>query len=329
MKRLLLLLVLFACLVSVAGAHELRPAFLQLQQVSADRYEMLWKTPARGPEKRLALYVMFDEQASLAGNPRSTFTGSAFVERAMVTRPGGLSGSSIRIDGLAGTMTDALVRIERLDGGAQIVRLTPQSPSFQVVGAQSFGEVAKTYLLLGIEHILSGIDHLLFVFALLLIVKGWRRLVATVTAFTAAHSITLAAATLGYVSVPQSPVEAVIALSILFLAVEIVHGRRGRSCMTERFPWVVAFIFGLLHGFGFAGALTEIGLPQQSIPFALLFFNFGVEFGQLLFVASVLLLGWGLRRFCRAQLLQRGEALASFAIGVLAAFWLFERVNNF
>ncbi|MEJ2180131.1 MAG: HupE/UreJ family protein, partial [Gammaproteobacteria bacterium] len=181
---------------------------------------------------------------------------------------------------------------------------------------------------LGVEHILLGIDHLLFVFALLLIVTGVRRLVWTITAFTIAHSITLAGATLGYVHVAQQPVEAIIALSILFLATEIIHSRRGRPGYAERWPWMVAFIFGLLHGFGFAGALAEVGLPQQAIPLALVFFNVGVELGQLLFVAIVLLLGWMIHRI-KVFPLRPAEMVTTYVIGSVAAFWMIERVVGF
>src|SRR6185503_6389412 len=149
-------------------------------------------------------------------------------------------------------------------------------------------EVVRTYTILGIEHILTGFDHLLYVFAMLVLVSGWRRIVVTMSAFTATHSLTLTAATLGWVQVPQPPVEACIALSIIFVAREIVQARRGRPGLTARWPWVVAFIFGLMHGFGFAGALAQVGLPTGAIPTALLFFNVGVELGQLIFVASVL-----------------------------------------
>jgi hydrogenase/urease accessory protein HupE len=210
-----------------------------------------------------------------------------------------------------------------------MVRLTPDETGFVVERESSSLDVIRVYTVLGIEHILGGVDHLLFVFALLLIVTNWRRLVGTITAFTFAHSITLAAATLGYVHVAQAPVEAVIALSILFLATEIIHNRQGRPGMAKRFPWLVAFIFGLLHGFGFAGALAEIGLPEQSIPLALLFFNVGVELGQLLFVLAVVAAGWVLRRLVAQKILQGGEVAASYLIGGLSAFWLIDRTYSF
>jgi len=209
------------------------------------------------------------------------------------------------------------------------VRLTPTETSMEVEAETSNLNVIQVYTGLGIEHILLGVDHLLFVFALLLIVNGWRRLVGTITAFTLAHSITLFAATLGWVHVAQAPVEAVIALSILFLATEIIHNRQGKPGMAKRFPWLVAFIFGLLHGFGFAGALAEIGLPEQSIPLALLFFNVGVELGQLLFVAAVVSMGWVLRKLLAEKILQGSEVAASYLIGSLSAYWVIERTYSF
>jgi len=187
----------------------------------------------------------------------------------------------------------------------------------------------KTYTSLGIEHILLGVDHLLFVFALLLIVSDNRRLLLTITAFTIAHSITLAGATLGYIQLPQQPVEAIIALSILFLAMEIIHGKNEHPGAAARWPWLIAFIFGLLHGFGFAGALAEVGLPQQAIPLALIFFNIGVELGQILFVATILFFGWILHRLKQPALLERSETVATYAIGSLSSFWLFERISAF
>src|SRR6185295_9558805 len=205
-------------------------------------------------------------------------------------------GQRLRIQGLEATMTDVLARIEFSDGSTWVQRLTPQAPSAEIPRTTSALAVASVYLELGIEHIMLGIDHLLFVLALLLVTRGTRRLVKTVTAFTIAHSITLAVATLGVVHAPSAPVEAVIALSIVFVAAEIVRADRGRDGVTTRAPWIVAFTFGLLHGFGFAGALSAVGLPQGHIPLALLFFNLGVEVGQLVFIAAALTIVALLRR---------------------------------
>ena len=177
-----------------------------------------------------------------------------------------MNGGEITIDGLKSTMTEALVRIEYASGDTEVVRLMPDTPSFAATGAQTSLEVARTYFLLGIDHILSGLDHLLFVLALMLLIRDRWMLVRTITAFTVAHSITLAGASLGYFSLPQKPVEATIALSIAFVASELIKIKPGERRLSESYPWVVAFAFGLLHGFGFAGALMEIGLPQSDVP---------------------------------------------------------------
>ena len=215
-----------------------------------------------------------------------------------------------------------------LDGSTQVTRVVPANPSFIVEVAPGNLAVAGTYLRLGIEHILLGVDHLLFVLALMMIVSSWRQLIGTISAFTVAHSITLAAATLGVVHVPAAPVEACIALSIVFVAAEIVHQRQGRPGLAARRPWVVAFAFGLLHGFGFAGALSEVGLPQAAIPLALLFFNLGVELGQLLFVVVVA----AVLSVARRVPLERhrwAELLPPYAIGTTAMFWLMQRLIAF
>ena len=221
-----------------------------------------------------------------------------------------------------------IVRVERRDGTSQVERVLPENPRFTVKAPAGSGEVAWSYLVLGIEHILSGIDHLLFVLALLLIVRGGKRIFLTITAFTAAHSITLVAATLGWVHVPGPPVEAMIALSIVFVAAEIVRGSQGKEGLTARAPWLVAFTFGLLHGLGFAGALAEVGLPQKAIPIALLTFNVGVEIGQLIFVAVVLVATAALTRL-RPMRRAWTPYVAPYAIGAVAMFWVIERVGAF
>ena len=253
----------------------------------------------------------------------------AYTERWTVNCPGGLTGGTIHIAGLSATMTDVLVRLQRLDGSTQVTRLAPSAPSFVVEAAPRTLTVARTYLVLGIEHILGGVDHLLFVLGLLLIVgRRWGLLIKTITAFTVAHSITLALATLGFVHVPEAPVEAVIALSIMFVASEVLHARAGRPGLTTRSPWLVAFTFGLLHGFGFAGALNAIGLPQNSIPVALLLFNVGVEVGQLLFVAAVVAFVAALGRV-RVMWPKWAEAIPPYAIGGAAMFWVIQRIAAF
>ena len=214
------------------------------------------------------------------------------------------------------------------DGSTWIQRLTPQQPTTVIPVQPGTLEVAGTYLGFGIEHILTGIDHLLFVLALMLLTTGTWRLLKTVTAFTVAHSITLALATLGLVHVPSKPVEAVIALSIVYVAAEILHARRGRIGLAARMPWIVAFTFGLLHGFGFAGALSEVGLPAGQIPVALLFFNLGVEAGQVLFIAAVLALVAVARRV-RVAWPRWAELVPPYVIGSVAMVWVIQRVIAF
>jgi hydrogenase/urease accessory protein HupE len=320
-----------------AFAHEVRPAYLQVQQTSAGTYDVLWKVPARGDVLRLGLYVPLPTHCATIGPVRSSFVNNAFTERWKVRCTGGLTGDTSDIAGLAATMTDVLVRLERLDGTTQMTRLTPATPSFVVEAAPTGMHVADTYTRLGIEHILTGVDHLLYVLAMLLLVTGWKRIVATMTAFTATHSLTLAAATFGWVQVPQAPVEACIALSILFVAREIVCSRKGQPGLTEQWPWVVSFTFGLLHGFGFAGALSEVGLPQTAIPAALLFFNVGVEIGQLLFVAAtVAFIACGRKIGERFRPMTFDSAsltglrlVPPYAIGSVAMFWVIQRIAGF
>jgi hydrogenase/urease accessory protein HupE len=315
-------------LLAVGGtviADEIRPGYLELNSTDGTVYSIKWKVPMKG-DMVLSLKPVLPDSCTERTPPSAMATGGAMITRWSVSCSGGIAERPIRIDGLENTMTDVLVRIVHQDGMTQMVRLTPGETGFDVAAVTTN---IKVYTALGIEHILLGVDHLLFVFALLLIVNGWRRLIGTITAFTLAHSITLFAATLGWVHVPQAPVEAVIALSILFLATEIIHNRQGRPGMAKRFPWLVAFIFGLLHGFGFAGALAEIGLPEQSIPLALLFFNVGVEMGQLFFVATVVSAGWVLRKLVAEKTLQGSEVAASYLIGGLSAYWVIERTYSF
>lgn len=312
---------------SAAWAHETRPGYLEIAEEGPEAYRVLWKVPAR-EELRLSIRPVFPDGCAWVSDPISFAAGEFFSERRALLCPGGLTGKTIRIDGLNATETDVLVRVVWRNGTTQTALLKPSAPAFTVEASPGTVQVAATYLRLGVEHILLGIDHLLFVLALLLLVKGARRILATVTAFTLAHSLTLGVAALGFARVPQQPVEAVIALSIVFVAMEILHVGQGRASLTERWPWVVAFIFGLLHGFGFAGALSEVGLPAQAIPLALLFFNVGVEAGQLLFIASVLLLAAALRRVpvaTPAWVL----GLPAYGIGAVAAYWTIERVAGF
>jgi len=323
-------LAMLGCLLvaGLATAHEVRPAYLELRQVTADTYDVLWKVPARGQDLRLGVYVRFPEGTTALSEPAGFLGEGAYTEQWRVRHPGGLEGQTITIDGLVATRIDVLARVVHDDGETQTARLLPDRPSFEVASTPSGGDVAATYLGLGVEHILLGIDHLLFVLALVLLVKGWKRLVGTITAFTLSHSLTLVAATLGVLQVPGPPVEACIALSIAFVAAEIVRGERGRPGLTARAPWLVAFSFGLLHGLGFAGALANVGLPAQAIPLALLFFNLGVEVGQLAFIGALLAVMASARRL-PLQTPTWGWRLAPYSIGAVAMFWVIERIAAF
>jgi hydrogenase/urease accessory protein HupE len=311
-----------------AAAHESRPAYLDIREMHPGRYEVLWKRPMKG-DLAFGLSVHWPASCRDAAPGTARAVPGAVVERRLIDCGAGtLFGQRLAIDGLARTRTDVLVRVESLDGGVQTNLLKPATPSMVIEGPRPALAVSTDYLVLGVEHILLGIDHLLFVLGLTLIVRGATLLVTTITAFTVAHSMTLALATLGYVNIPQAPVEAVIALSILFLASELARQSQGEAGLTTRAPWLVAFAFGLLHGFGFAGALADVGLPQSDIPLALLTFNLGVEVGQLLFVAGVL----GLLRIGRrltAAPPRWLRTMPAYAIGSLASFWLIERVTAF
>lgn len=322
------LLLFFQVFAGAAYADVFRPAYLELREVGGDHYDVVWKVPAQDENTRLSLWVRFPDDTRAIGTTRNVYTGNAIVERTRFHRPGGLSGQRIRIAGRAIGVSDVIARVERLDGTSQFERLALARPEFTVEASRGGGEIAWSYLALGVEHILGGVDHLLFVLAMLLIVRGSMRIVATVTAFTIAHSLTLAAVTMGWMHVPGPPVEAMIALSIVFVAAEVVHGLQGKTGLTARAPWLVAFCFGLLHGFGFAGALAEVGLPQNAVPVALLMFNVGVEVGQLMFVTcAVLLVSMARRAAVRVPRLA-GYA-APYAIGTVAMFWVIERVASF
>jgi hydrogenase/urease accessory protein HupE len=322
--RLLSACVLLLALQGAGDAHELRPGFLEISQTGTETYDVRFKVPARG-DMRLALYVRLPKECFDAQPARTERTGNFILERLDVRCPGGLPGHQVSIDGLAGTFTDVVVRVALADGAVQATRLTPDQPYFTVAAAPTWMDTAHTYFFLCVEHILLGIDHLLFVLALLLLVRNTWMLVKVITAFTVAHSITLAVAALGWAQIPQPPIEAVIALSIMFVAAETVRQKRNESDLASKAPWIIAFAFGLLHGFGFGGALKAIGLPQSDVPLALFTFNLGVEAGQLLFVFVVL----GLKALIdRTPMVEVpwARAVAGYGIGSLAAVWFVQRI---
>jgi len=313
---------------SVASAHEARPAYLEIKETAPGRFSVLWRTPVLAG-MRLPVVLKLPDDVKNLREPNVQELADSFVERRWIDAgPNGLAGKRIEFPGLQLTITDVLVRVEMLDGRSWTIIVHPSQPWVEITTTQTRWAVAGVYLKLGVEHILTGLDHLLFVLALLLITGGGWKLVKTVSAFTLSHSITLTAATLGFVHVPQRPVEAVIALSIVFVAAEIVQKYRGRVGIAARAPWVVAFAFGLLHGLGFAGGLRDAGLPQAHIPTALLFFSGGVETGHLLFVATALAV-IAVGRRVRVPVPPWADLVAPYAIGTVAMFWVIQRVAAF
>jgi len=319
-----LMLIAAAAFVPSCRAHETRPAYLEIKESSPNLYDVVWRAPVNAG-MRLPIVLQLPADAKNVTAPTTQELTDSLVERRVIGIPTGLAGKRIDFVGLQGTITDVLVRVELLDGRKWTTIVHPSQSWFEV--SPSVGKLATvgTFIVQGIRHILFGADHLLFVLGLLLIVKNRWMLLKTITAFTVAHSITLAIAALGYANAPTLPLNAAIALSILFLGPEIVRSWRGEGSFTIRHPWVVAFAFGLLHGFGFASALTSAGLPSSELPWALLSFNVGVEIGQVGFVILILLLERAFRvleiRWPRVV-----EALPGYTVGSLGAFWTIQRV---
>ena len=311
-----------------ANADEIRPALLDIKEQNTGLFAVTWKVPTRGGRVP-AIKPQLSKSLELLGTPTVQDVPGARIERSTYKNNGdSLTGQTIVIDGLSALQTDVLLLIQLQGGTQHSAILRPSSPEFTIPLEASKLEVAADYWRLGTIHILEGVDHLLFVLALMLIVTGFGQLLKAVTAFTVAHSITLVLATLGVVHMPAAPTEAIIALSILFLASEIGHKHNGQIGLTERYPWVIAFVFGLFHGLGFAGALSEIGVPQHDVPLALFMFNVGVETGQLIFIAAVLSVMALFRRLpLRAP--KGAWRVAPYAIGSLAAFWTIQRVLSF
>jgi hydrogenase/urease accessory protein HupE len=329
MARSFLLAVALLSAGAGAFAHEARPAYLEITETAPGRYDVLWRTPVLSG-LRLPVAPAFPAGARDVRPPALRELSDSLLERRWIEVPGGLAGRRIEMSGLAATITDVLVRVQLRGGAPSATLVRPARPWIEIAADPGSFAVAGAYVRHGIEHILCGYDHLLFVLALILIVRRRRVLPWTVTAFTLSHSITLALAALGAVRVPAPPIEATIALSIVLLAGEIVRLERGEASLTARRPWAVAFLFGLLHGFGFAGALTTVGLPHGDVPLALFAFNAGVEIGQLAFIAVALGSAAAMRRLgLLAPIERRVLPVAAHAIGTVAAFWFFERLSGF
>lgn len=311
---------------SLAVAHEIRPAYLQITETAKNQYEIHWKIPRRG-DMVIRLKPVFTEALELTEIDLSQPVSGAMLYKYVLRTKNPLEGQPFYIDGLERTMIDVLVNVEYLNGEKTSLMLKPDANEGKFPGATTKWNVIRTYTIFGVEHIWFGIDHLLFVLALIIITRGFARIIKTITAFTLAHSITLSLAVLGFVNFPGPPVEAVIALSIVFLAMEILKNQQGHQTLTGKYPWLVAFTFGLLHGLGFAGALADVGLPQTEIPLALAFFNIGVELGQIVFVlvVAMILSLVSIRKTWPLAF----KKVSAYVIGSVAAFWLIDRIAGF
>jgi HupE / UreJ protein. len=332
-KLITVLISLIICVFSISlSADEYRPAYLQLKQTTDNTFDVVWKLPSTKQNQILNLTVKLPSDTKLIKPKSIRPAGAATIEQFAFSSEKGLVGNDISITGLANAPTEVLVRIQWLSGITETARLDSSKTAFTVVGTPSFSYVVKTYLVFGFEHILEGFDHLLFVACLIFIAGTWRRILITITGFTIAHSITLTMAALGLISLPITAVESVIALSIVFLAREIML--KNTQTLTWRYPIAVSASFGLLHGFGFASALSDIGLPQTEIPAALLAFNIGVELGQIVFVGVLLIITEIIRRlFISTTLikvlnLKRIEQTGALFIGVTSMYWVIERVTG-
>lgn len=317
----------FLCLLNIkALAHEIRPAYLEIIQTQDDQYEVIWKVPMKGntyPQISPLFpsnFIVKEEQEEVLP--------TALLKKYTAQFSADIHGKNISIQGIERTLIDVLVQVKLLDRTSYTVLLQPDRAKWMIPFEPNSWQILWTYLELGFTHILAGIDHLLFVLGLLLIVSGLKNLIKTITAFTVAHSITLSLSILDWVSLAQAPVEAVIALSIVLLAKEYLNLQTGKSSWTIEYPWLVAFVFGLLHGFGFAGALQEVGLPQVDIPLALLMFNVGVEVGQLCFIGLVFF-GLFFYKKMKFPISDFFPKIIAYGMGTIATFWWIERILEF
>lgn len=323
------LALLIAFVGSTAWADYFRPAYLQLTEHATEIYDVRWKTPAQSEVVVMPIRPVFPPGSKITRPLVSTYSLGSAVMVGQVRVPGGLEGKTIQFEGLEVTGNQVLVRFIRTNGGEDLYKVAPTDPELTIPKDRNSISVSARYTQLGIEHIWFGFDHLLFVTALFMLVANLRTLLWTVTSFTIAHSITLALVTLDVIRVPVPPVEAFIALSIVFVALEVVRKTEGRPTLASQKPWLVAFTFGLLHGMGFASALAQIGLPRNNVPLALLFFNVGVEIGQIAFVVALLVILGLARRFARPMQLSTGRLVTCYGIGGMASYWLFDRLSNF
>ena len=305
-------------------AHESQPGTLEIKQLKAGRYDVIWKAPMYYGKPHPARLQMPETWKDIVQPTERGMADSTIFHWVVDVEPQSIEGTIIRFPGLESTITDVYVRLIRLDSTTMTAVVRPTRPFVELRGERSWHVTVGEYIALGFNHIMIGVDHLLFVLGLLLIVKNRMMLIKTITSFTVAHSITLAMASLGFASIPLPPLNAAVALSILFLGPEIIRSWRGETSLTISYPWIVAFVFGLLHGFGFASGLSTTGMPKAELPWALLCFNIGVELGQLSFVFLALALAWSFKtleiRWPRWVL-----AMPGYTVGSLGAYWTIQR----
>ena len=326
MNRLIFLLIFLFWVVLPQSAlgHESQPGTVEIEEIGPDRFKVVWRAPIYYGKPHPARLELPEGWQTLGQPTERRRANDIVFERVVSTGQRGIDGSILKFPGLETTITDVYVRVKRADASQATSVVRPTKPWTELRGERPWHETSREYLFLGFHHILLGIDHLLFVLGLLLIVKSRVMLIKTITSFTVAHSITLGIATLGYAQAPLPPLNAAIALSILFLGPEIVRVKRGQTSLTIRYPWLIAFGFGLLHGFGFASGLSTTGMPRAELPWALLCFNVGVELGQLLFVIIALGLVWAFR-VLQVRWPRWIVWLPGYTVGSLGAYWTIQR----
>ena len=325
----LVLTVFISASTSSVRAHEVRPGFLKIDEIAPQTYTVSWKQPVRGGAQNIAglgLRPVFPASCERGTDSTMRLLPGVLVETFTLICAGGLRGQAVGIEGLQKTITDVFVQLHEVDENLVHMRLTPEQPLQKFTG----GVGLFNYLWLGVEHLVFGYDHILFVIGLVMLVSGWRRLVLVITGFTLAHSVTLGLSVLDVIYLPAAPVEAVIALSIVFVATELLRPEETRARLTQQHPQIIALAFGLLHGFGFAGVLADIGLPRDTGFFALALFNVGLEVGQLCVVGLCLGIAYVARQAAMPPLYNaRAQTGIVMAMGGLASSWLVARTSQF
>ena len=320
MIRLLLLLLYSS---SYLLGHTLKPAYLEIKSIGENKYATKWKAPLFD-NKELSIAPIFPKICQKSLTNRVKDSNILFISHLLICKET-LLGKDIFIQNIENEMRTVIFHFSE-NNLSYFSELNPTHPSINIKSATNHSQNTLNYIVLGIKHILLGYDHLLFVLGLLLLIQRGKILIQTITAFTLAHSITLGASALGYISISEIFIEIIIALSIVILAVEILYAQRGKIGLCSKYPWGVALFFGLIHGFGFANVLAELTLPQEHIILALLFFNIGIELGQIFFISLLLIVYYIFRFFMKEQYLLQGKTLVAYSIGTIASYWFIERL---